>query len=139
MKFLVDAQLPLRLCRLLIDGGHDVIHSSQLPNGNATPDDVIIQIADHDDRILISKDRDFEISHLLRGAPASLLLVTTGNISNVDLLDSSSSHLSPIVDALRESSFVELSSTAVIIHGSANRPSRSLDESQLKQGSSTEP
>jgi predicted nuclease of predicted toxin-antitoxin system len=72
VKFLVDAQLPLRLCRLLIDGGHDVIHTSQLPNGNATPDGVIIQIADGDARILISKDRDFEIGHLLRGAPASL-------------------------------------------------------------------
>ncbi len=35
--------------------------------------------------IVFSKDADFVRSHLLRGTPARLLLVATGNIGNQDL------------------------------------------------------
>ena len=52
MKFLVDAKLPLRLARLLAADGHDVVHSSQLPDGNRTPDSVLALLADADDRIV---------------------------------------------------------------------------------------
>jgi predicted nuclease of predicted toxin-antitoxin system len=34
MKFLVDAQLPRRLARLLTATGHDAIHTLDLPRGN---------------------------------------------------------------------------------------------------------
>ena len=40
-----------------------------------------------DDRIVVTKDRDFEVSHLVRQEPRQLLLVTTGNIANTNLLD----------------------------------------------------
>lgn len=32
MKFLVDAQLPLRLARYLREAGHDVVHTRELPD-----------------------------------------------------------------------------------------------------------
>ena len=38
MKFIVDAQLPKSLATLLRDNGHDVFHTSDLPNGNDTSD-----------------------------------------------------------------------------------------------------
>jgi predicted nuclease of predicted toxin-antitoxin system len=38
MKFLVDAQLPLRLARLLQTAGYDTLHTRDLPQQNATPD-----------------------------------------------------------------------------------------------------
>jgi predicted nuclease of predicted toxin-antitoxin system len=38
MKFLVDAQLPVRLARLLQSTGYDTIHTKDLPQQNATPD-----------------------------------------------------------------------------------------------------
>jgi predicted nuclease of predicted toxin-antitoxin system len=41
MKFLVDAQLPVRLARFLQNAGHDAIHTLDLPEHNATPDAVI--------------------------------------------------------------------------------------------------
>ena len=85
VKFLVDAQLPLRLVRVLGPVGHDVVHSSQLPEGNRTTDAVFASLADADDRIVVTKD--FEVSHLVRQKPRRLLLVTTGNIANNDLLD----------------------------------------------------
>jgi predicted nuclease of predicted toxin-antitoxin system len=32
MKFLVDAQLPIRLAQLLQTAGHDTIHTRELPH-----------------------------------------------------------------------------------------------------------
>jgi predicted nuclease of predicted toxin-antitoxin system len=85
MKFLVDAHLPARLARLLNEQGHDATHTSELPNGNRTPDDEIAATADAEDGVVISKDRDFRNSNFLKGSPRRLLVVHTGNISN-DLL-----------------------------------------------------
>jgi predicted nuclease of predicted toxin-antitoxin system len=38
VKFLVDAQLPLRLVRFLNARGHDVLHTWALPDGNRSKD-----------------------------------------------------------------------------------------------------
>jgi len=38
MKLLVDAQLPVRLARVLQSTGCDTIHTKDLPQRNATPD-----------------------------------------------------------------------------------------------------
>ena len=62
------------------------MHTSELPNGNATSDSEINRVADADDRVVVTKDRDFRDSHLLRGTPRHLLVVTTGNITNDNLL-----------------------------------------------------
>lgn len=45
MKFLIDAQLPRRLCKWLREAGHDVVHTLDLPLGNATPDSIVLSIA----------------------------------------------------------------------------------------------
>jgi predicted nuclease of predicted toxin-antitoxin system len=60
--------------------------SSDLPDGNRTSDAEIARLADAESRVVVSKDRDFRDGHLLRGTPARLLVVATGNISNDDLL-----------------------------------------------------
>lgn len=41
MKFLVDAQLPIRLGRVLQSAGCDTVHTNDLPRRNATPDSEI--------------------------------------------------------------------------------------------------
>jgi hypothetical protein len=50
VKFLVDAQLPVRLARFLTDAGHDSIHTTALPKGNRTPDNELAALADAEDR-----------------------------------------------------------------------------------------
>lgn len=45
MKFLIDAQLPMRLVRLLQLVGYDTIHTLNLPQKNATPDTEINSIS----------------------------------------------------------------------------------------------
>ena len=78
MKFLVDAQLPARLAKFLTGKGHDAIHSSDLPDGNRTPDSEIALRADEDGRVVVTKDRDFRDTHLLHRTPRRLLVVATG-------------------------------------------------------------
>jgi predicted nuclease of predicted toxin-antitoxin system len=69
VKFLVDAQLPIRLAKLLRKLGHDAIHTLDLPSQNTTSDSHINQLSMQQERIVITKDRDFLDSFLLRGIP----------------------------------------------------------------------
>lgn len=85
MKFLVDAQLPVRLSYLLKSLGHDSIHTKELILQNATPDNEINAISLREQRIVITKDLDFWDSFYIRQEPFKLLLITTGNISNKEL------------------------------------------------------
>ena len=115
MRFLLDAQLPKRLTSVFAAAGHDVIHTSELPHGNRTPDDELVRVAAREQRIIVTKDRDFEVSHLLRGEPAKLVLITAGNTTNRDLAKLLTDSLATIVDALTELDYVELTAGTVVI------------------------
>jgi predicted nuclease of predicted toxin-antitoxin system len=116
MKFLVDAQLPRRLARLLTTANNDSIHTLDLPRRNRTPDDELLEICAREDRILVSKDLEFAHSFLLKRQPARLLLISTGNIENDELEDLFSTHLSEITEAFDSSAFVELDRLGMIVH-----------------------
>ncbi|HEY1733513.1 MAG TPA: DUF5615 family PIN-like protein [Acidimicrobiales bacterium] len=116
MKFLVDAQLPAKLALLLRAADHDAVHTSELPDGNRTSDQILVRLADDEERVVVTKDRDFRDGHLLRRSPHRLLVVTTGNITNGDLLALFDGNLVAIIEVLAESSFVELSSAGLILH-----------------------
>lgn len=116
MKFLIDAQLPVKLVSLLEASGHDAVHTSQLPEGNRTKDSVLAALADSQDRVVVTKDRDFRDSHLLRRSPKRLLVVATGNIANQDLVALFRDHLGTIVEAMEEATFVELGPAGLVIH-----------------------
>lgn len=81
MRLLLDAHLPLRLARALQASGHHVLHTSDLPEGTASPDAVVCAVADAQDRIVVTKDRDFRDSHLLRGTPRRLLVIKKGAVA----------------------------------------------------------
>lgn len=116
MKFLVDAQLPRRLCKWLRDAGHDVVHTLDLPLGNATPDSVVLTIAMNEQRVVVTKDDDFVQSHLIAGRPEKLLLVATGNIGNTELETLLRNNLARIEDALQSGRFVEINHYRLTTH-----------------------
>jgi predicted nuclease of predicted toxin-antitoxin system len=116
VNFLVDAQLPARLARLLNELGHDALHTSELPEGNRTTDVRIALLADESARVVVTKDRDFRDGHLLSGSPRRLLVVRTGNITNNALLSLVSDHLPTLVAAFDGADFVELGSREIVIH-----------------------
>lgn len=117
MKFLVDAQLPVRLAQLLERTGHDATHTVDLPRGNRSSDREVIHVADAQGRVVVTKDRDFRDVHLLHGAPQKLLVIATGNITNDALLSLFEAHLDAIESAFAETDFVELSRNALTLGG----------------------
>ncbi|MHA7836572.1 MAG: DUF5615 family PIN-like protein [bacterium] len=116
MKFLLDAKLPPRLAERLRVLGHDVIHTLDLSEGNRTSDREICRIADSEGRVVVTKDRDFVDPAILMGSPARLLLITTGNIGNDDLIELFRSRSTEIESSLRKSRFVEMSRSGLFLH-----------------------
>jgi predicted nuclease of predicted toxin-antitoxin system len=116
MKFLVDAQLPLRLARLLQETGYDTIHTRDLPQQNTTPDSIINTISIQQERVVITKDSDFVDSFLTIQQPYKLLLITTGNIKNSELESLFFTNLLTLTSLLSQHSYIELSRNSVIVH-----------------------
>jgi predicted nuclease of predicted toxin-antitoxin system len=116
MKFLIDAQLPRRFCSWLIAAGHDAAHTLDLPQGNRTTDNEILDLAEQQDRIVITKDDDFVQSFLLAGRPPKLLLVSTGNISNTALENLIHTNLATITEAFEAHRFIEIGNESLVIH-----------------------
>lgn len=116
MRFLVDAQLPVRLARWLRDKGHDVLHTRDLPTGNRTEDSDINELSLREARVVVTKDADFVSTFHLTRKPHKLLLVATGNIGNADLEGLFQRNLEAIVSALDTSDYVELGRDRLVIH-----------------------
>ncbi len=115
MRFLIDAQLPRRMAGWLGGAGCDAIHTLDLPDGNQTTDELVIDCADREQRAVVTKDADFVNSHLLHGRPARLLLVSTGNISNRELEGLVLPLIPDLVREFQAHSFLELGRAGIIV------------------------
>jgi len=116
MKFLIDAQLPMRIANLLENLGYDVIHTKNLPLQNATPDSEINKLSIIEQRIVITKDKDFLDSFLIKKEPYKLLLITTGIISNKQIEQIFIQNISQMVELFMNYDFLELTKDSLIIH-----------------------
>ncbi len=116
MKYLIDAQLPKRLCLRLQSKSYDVKHSLDLPNKNKTKDCELNTVSLNEQRVVISKDSDFVDSLLISDKPYKLLHVATGNISNNDLLKIVMQNMSKIDEAFGTYRYIELTPNTFIIH-----------------------
>jgi len=114
MKFLVDAQLPVKLSRWLCDQGHDSVHTLELPDKNRTGDRMIAELADSEDRVVVTKDVDFTTLKLLTGRPSRILRVRTDNLSNSTLLQIFAVNLTLVEKLFDSFSIVEISKTIVV-------------------------
>lgn len=108
MKFLIDAHLPPELCRRLAQRGHDAVHTSALPRGNATSDAELRTFATAECRAVVTKDIDFFDDLVLHGPPPKLVLVRCGNLRKSELLTLFESQLDAVVLALECNDLVEL-------------------------------
>jgi predicted nuclease of predicted toxin-antitoxin system len=118
MKFLIDAQLPLALAHFIRWNGSECLHAFDLPLKDRTPDSEIRKICLLEGFILITKDRDFLDSHLLRKIPPKLLLISTGNISNRILLEILKQNWQLIQGLFEENNLLELDNAELIAHNS---------------------
>ena len=115
MKVLVDAQLPRKMAVWFSAAGCDAIHTLDLPDGNRSTDEQVIERAELDGRVVVSKDADFVNSHLVSGRPGKLLLVSTGNASNTELGQLLAALIPALIAAFQAHVFVELTRGGIII------------------------
>jgi predicted nuclease of predicted toxin-antitoxin system len=116
IKFLVDAQLPVRLARLLQRAAYDAIHTRDLPDQNATQDSKINDISVQQKRIVVTKDADFLHSFLINKEPYKLLLVTTGNITNGELEALFLENLPHLTALFEQHAYIELGRDTITVH-----------------------
>lgn len=116
MNFIVDAQLPKRLANFFNQQGHDTLHTINLPRSNETGDHRIIDIAKESARIIVSKDKDFYYSAILDKEPIKLVMVSTGNIHNNDLINLFRENLDKICEFIEQHQIIEIDTTSVTIH-----------------------
>ena len=116
MKFLIDAQLPYRLKLRLIEYGFDTTHTDDLPEQNLTADLSIADIADQENRAVISKDSDFLKLRILQNKPQKLLMITTGNIANKELLKLFELNFEVIMKLFNSFDVVEMNNRFVVGH-----------------------
>jgi predicted nuclease of predicted toxin-antitoxin system len=116
VKFLVDAQLPQSLSKLLIDLGFDSIHTLELPEQNKSTDLFICNLAIEQARVIITKDRDFLESYLIKKSPEKLIIVRTGNISNPTLLELFKNNIKRIEQLLKQSNLIEITNSEIVEH-----------------------
>jgi predicted nuclease of predicted toxin-antitoxin system len=115
MKFLVDEQLPGSLVAWLSQEGHDAVHATSLGTEVKISDVDISQESMKQKRIVISKDVDFFNRFLIKKEPWKLLYLTTGNISNRDLLSLFQSNLHQILQLFQNADVVEMNRQNLLI------------------------
>ncbi len=85
MRFLVDAQLPIGLARMLQQLGHEAEHVADLEMMQ-TSDKLIWAWAKQNESTIISKDEDFVILHNSDENPVRLVWIRVGNTRRKELL-----------------------------------------------------
>lgn len=116
MRVLVDAQLPKRLAHFLSTLDIDAKHTLEFPKQNATPDQEIIELADQQERIVVTKDSDFLDNYILQGQPQKLLIVSTGNINNNDLIRLFKQNIETIKSLFEENTVIEINEEEIQVH-----------------------
>jgi predicted nuclease of predicted toxin-antitoxin system len=116
MKFIVDANLPFKLALSLRGKGYDVLHTDDLPKKERTSDKEIREVSINQDRVVITKDTDFLDSHLVQGIPGKLLIVTTGNIINKDLLRLIEKYFEAVIKLFEVYDLIEINNEEILGH-----------------------
>lgn len=121
MKFLIDAQLPRRLATQLKQAGLEATHTLELPDGNRTTDQALISLSLANQAVLVTKDSDFVESFLLKKEPWKLVLVSTGNIGNDELLSLFERNIKQIIERLGTYDLLSSIETASFVIYNASR------------------
>ncbi len=101
----------------LNSAGCDAVHTRDLPDGNRSTDEQIIEFAERELRVVVTKDADFVNSHLLSARPGKLLLVSTGNISNRELEQLVVPLIPRLVTEFQSHVFLELGRAGTSVRG----------------------
>lgn len=97
MHFLIDAQLPPALARMLVKHGHIAKHVTDIGPADM-PDRELWQYAIDNEAVLITKDEDFATLLLMRGASPVIVWIRIPNTRRQALL----AWFEPLIDRIIE-------------------------------------
>ena len=101
MKFLIDAQLPPFLVRLIQEAGHEAIHVADI--GMSSSEDTIIwNYAASNSMVILTKDEDFAARIQLRPEILGVVWLRIGNCSNRALFTWFTSILPHVLKCLQQ-------------------------------------
>ena len=86
MKVLCDVHIARKITRFLQNAGVDAVHINDLLNGDRTKDGDIADYATANEYVVLTKDKDFKNSHLIKGKPKMLLKINLGNLSTAEII-----------------------------------------------------
>ena len=96
--------------------GHLCKHTTDWPKGDLMTDKEIISIAQKEDFIVVTKDKDFLNYYLVNGFPPAILHICVGNIFNNSLLKLLSYNLKQIKTLFNSNArLIVLESTRLLI------------------------
>jgi predicted nuclease of predicted toxin-antitoxin system len=95
VRFLIDAQLPPALARLLASRGHVAEHVNDIGLGDAS-DRALWRYAIEHEAVLVTKDEDFSDMLLLSGKSPIVVWIRVGNTRRQALLES----FDPLIDRI---------------------------------------
>lgn len=82
MKFVADEGVDGSLVALLRSAGHDVLYFAE--TDRSTDDEIILEVANVESRILITRDKDFgELVYRMRKVHSGILLIRAEELSSV--------------------------------------------------------
>ena len=112
MKFVADEGVDGSLVSLLREGGHDVIYFAE--TNQSTDDDVILGLANAENRVLITRDKDFgELVFRLKMVHSGIILVRAEELTSI-----SRSHL---VAGFIQSNLTKISGYFIVIQAGTTR------------------
>ncbi|MBI1288663.1 MAG: hypothetical protein GC178_13925 [Flavobacteriales bacterium] len=105
MRFLCDVHIPMRLSKHIVKLGFECQHVNNVLEGYHTKDRDIADYCDASRLILITKDRDFKNSYLLKQTPSKLIKINLGNVSSnrlIDMMDENIQQINSVHEKFRE-------------------------------------
>lgn len=106
MKFLCDVHISIKFTKYLNSKGFKCVHVNDILEGSRTKDRDICQYADQYGYTVITKDKDFRDTYLVKRSPIKLIKVNLGNISNKFLIALFDEHLKDIEKMNQKNSFL---------------------------------
>ncbi len=93
-----------------------MIHTGDLSSQNLTKGNIIIKIAEEQNRVVITKDSDFFEHYLIHGKPDKILMITTENIVNKELIALFQANLPQLLTLLADNQVVEINNEKITVH-----------------------
>lgn len=116
MKVLCDVHIAKKVCTFFQNNGIESVHVNDILDSWYTSDNKISEYADTHGYTVVSKDKDFKNSHLLKKGPKRLLSINLGNISTTKLIALLEANLDLLKEKFKlDICYLELGTDTIII------------------------